>query len=68
MRKILIVYNWASKNAHGFGNVSATCEYEEAPSIKNIREMERQIREKANYDNVVIVNIIELAEESEDTE
>jgi hypothetical protein len=65
MKTILVVYSYASKYGHGFGNVDFTCNYD-VPKIENIREMEKQIRESCNVDNVAILNIIELG--SEDTE
>ena len=68
MRKFLVVYSYLSKYGLGYGNIDFTCNYD-VPTMKNIREMERQIREKFYFDNVVILNIIELNnEESEDTE
>ena len=69
-KQILVVYSWLSKYGNGFGNVDASCDWD-VPSMENIREMERQICENYSFDNVVILNIIKLAdkeEESEDTE
>lgn len=70
MKRILAVYSWMSKHGNGFGNVDVSCNWD-VPSMESIREIERQIRESYCFDNVVILNIIKLAdkeEESEDTE
>ena len=70
-KQILVVYHWLSKYGNGFGNVDFSCDYD-VPSIENIREMERQICETYSFDNVVVLNIIELGNEEdreiEDTE
>jgi hypothetical protein len=66
MRKILVVYSYTSKYGHGNGNVDFTINYD-IPTIENIRDMERQIRESCGFDNVVVLNIIPLGE-SEYTE
>lgn len=65
-KQILVVYHWRRKRERGVGNVDCTVDGDIIMS--SIRDMERQIREKFNFDNVVILNIIDLAEESEDTE
>lgn len=67
MKQILVVYSYASKYGHGFGNVDFSFDGN-IPTINAIREIERQISEKYCLGNVVVLNIIELAEESEDTE
>lgn len=69
-KQILVVYSWLSKHGKGFGNVDVSCNWD-VPSMEDIREIERQIRENYCFDNVVILNIIKLAdkeEKSEDTE
>jgi hypothetical protein len=66
-KKILVVYHWTKGYQHGYGNVSCTDEGD-AFGMEEIREIERQICEAQHYGSVVLLNIIELAEESEDTE
>lgn len=66
-RQILVVYHWKRKKECGVGNVDCTV-VGDGQTISGIRDIERQIREKFNFDNVIVLNIIELAEESEDTE
>ena len=66
-KQILVVYSYMSKYGSGFGNVDCSCS-SDVLSLEGIREIERQIREKYCFDNVVVVNIIDLGEESEDTE
>lgn len=69
-KKFLAVYSWLGKKGHGFGNIDFICNYD-YPTMESIRDMERQIREKNKLEKVVVLNIIKLAdeeEESEDTE
>jgi hypothetical protein len=61
MKQILVVYSWISKYGNGFGNVDASCNWD-VPSLENIRDIERQIRENYSFDNVVVLNIINLAD------
>ena len=67
MKQILIVYRYYSKYGSGLGNVDVTVSFD-SPSIKDVREIERKICEAYHYDKVVVLNVIELAEESEDKE
>ena len=64
-KQILVVYLYMHKQGSGIGNVDFTVDYD-VPSMANIREMERQICETGHFDNVVVLNIIDLAGESED--
>lgn len=64
MNKILVVYYWLSKYGNGYGN-SEIAHNSKTLNIDTIREIERKIRETHCYDNVVIINIINL--ESEDS-
>lgn len=66
-KQILVVYHWRRKRQRGVGNVDCTVDGD-THTISGIRDIERQICEKFNFDNVVVLNIIDLAEESEDTE
>ena len=63
-KQILVVYSWDSKYGNGFGSVNFTVGYD-VPSIKDIREMERQIREANGFDAVAVLNIIDLRESEE---
>jgi hypothetical protein len=66
-KKILVGYYWKKGYQHGYGNVDCTVKGD-AFGMKEIRDIERQICEAHHYGSVVLLNIIELAEESEDTE
>ena len=65
-KQILVVYKWKNETGSGFGNVNFTVDFN-VPTIEDIREIERQICKSYYFDNVVVLNIIELGE-SEDTE
>lgn len=70
MKELLVIYVWKNKYEHGYGNAYYTVDGDVLTS-KNIRELERQLCEKFNYEGVVVLNIIELGDEeqeSEDTE
>lgn len=66
-RKILVIYHWKKGYQSGYGNVDCTV-VGGGLSMENIREMERQIREHNHCSSVIVLNIIELPGESEDTE
>lgn len=66
-KKFLVVYYWKKGYQHGYGNVNCTGEGN-AFGMKEIRDIERQICEAHHYGSVVLLNIIKLAEESEETE
>lgn len=66
-KKILAVYSWVSNQENGLGNVICTVGFD-VPSIENIREIERQIREANGFCAVVVLNIIDLRESEEDTD
>ena len=67
MKEILVVYHWTQRYKAGYGHVNASVEYD-VPNIENIREIERQICERFNFDSAVVLNVLELKKESEDTE
>ena len=67
MKKFLVAYYWMAKHGHGYGNGEVTADYD-TPTFENIREIEHQICETHYYAQVVVLNIIELAKEGEDTE
>lgn len=66
-KKILVVYSWLSKYGHGFGNVDCDISHL-PPTINDIREIERQMREANAYDQVAVINIIDLESEEETDE
>ena len=63
-KKNLVVYHWKKGYKHGYGNVDCTVKGD-VFGMKEIRDIERQICEAHYYESVVLLNIIELAEESE---
>jgi predicted RNase H-related nuclease YkuK (DUF458 family) len=67
MKSILVVYAFEHEHQMGYGNIDFTVNYD-VPRISSIREMERQICEKFKFDHAVIMNVIKLDEEIEDTE
>ena len=66
-RKILVIYHWKKGYISGYGNVDCTV-VGDGLSMENIREIERQICENNHLSVVIVLNIIELPGESEDTE
>ena len=66
-KKILVVFHWKKGYQHGYGNVDCAVEGD-VFGMKEIRDIERQICEAHHYESAVLLNIIELDEESEDTE
>lgn len=62
MNKLFIVYCYLSKHGHGYGNAEIVVSSKKL-TIDNIREIERKLRESCCYDNVVIINIINLESE-----
>ena len=67
MKRILVVYYYMAKHGYGYGNSDITVNFDN-PTIEDIREIEHQICESLHYAQVVVLNIIELAKESGDTE
>lgn len=66
-KKFLAVYQWVGNQGYGFGNIDFTCNYDH-PTIESIRDAEKQIKEKIGYSSVVLLNIIRLADEDEESE
>ena len=67
MRKKLVAYYWYAKHGYGYGNSEITVNFD-VPTIENIREIEHKICESLCYNQVIVLNVIELANEREDTE
>jgi len=67
MNKLFIVYYFISKHGHGYGNAEIVVSTKKL-SIDAIREIERKLRDSYCYDNVVIVNIINLESEDDSNE
>lgn len=65
-KQILVVYHWQRKYEQGLGNVDATVS-NDVLTIKDIREIERQICEANSFNKVVVLNIIEFGK-SEDSQ
>lgn len=57
--QVLVVYSWERKRRSGLGSVNFTVNGD-IPTIDSIRDMEKQICEKYEFKNVVILNIIQL--------
>ena len=62
MSKLFIVYCYLSKHGHGYGNAEIDVNSKRL-TIDAIREMERKLCESYCYENVVIINIIDLESE-----
>ena len=62
MNKLFIVYCYLSKHGHGYGNAEIVVNSKRL-TIDAIREIERKLRESYCYENVVIINIINLESE-----
>ena len=62
MSKLFIVYCYLTKHGHGYGNAEIVVSSKKL-TIDDIREIERKLRESYCYDNVVIINIINLESE-----
>ena len=67
MRKILVVYYWYAKHGYGYGNSCLTVSFG-TPTIENIRKIESKICDDMCYSKVITLNIIDIADESEDRE
>ena len=63
MRKFLVVYYWMCKHGYGYGNIVVTV----GGSLNSdgIREIEAQIEKDYAYSKAVVLNIIELGNNTE---
>lgn len=59
----LLVYRAVKNDENIIGNI---CASGGLPSLKDIRDTENQLKERLNFDNVVITNMFEIADEEEE--
>lgn len=52
----MVSYNFSKENGWGFGNNTTYFSYRQHISLKDIRQMEKEISEKNGYKKVVIMN------------